>query len=67
MTLNLFARSSRQFCEPTDHSWIIRQFRGTEGLRNLRICERCGRTHVILAVERAGARAPGHAADTVAA
>jgi hypothetical protein len=62
MTLNLWSRGSRQFCAPADHSWIIQQFRGTEGVRNLRICEHCRRTHVVLAVEREGARVPVHAA-----
>jgi hypothetical protein len=67
MTLNLWSRGARQFCAPTDHSWIIHQFRGTDGFRNLRICEHCGRTHVVLAVERENSRRPVHAAVTVAA
>ncbi|HEU5005745.1 MAG TPA: hypothetical protein VFT67_02175 [Jatrophihabitantaceae bacterium] len=67
MTLNLWSRGTRQFCAPADHSWIVQQFRGTRGVRNLRICERCGRTHVVLAVERETAREPVHAAASVAA
>lgn len=62
MTLNLWSRDSRQFCAPADHSWIVQQFRCSDGFRNLRICERCGRTHVVLAVERHTARTAVHAA-----
>ncbi|HZY76235.1 MAG TPA: hypothetical protein VFE40_07935 [Jatrophihabitantaceae bacterium] len=67
MTINLWSRGTRQFCAPADHSWILQQFRGSEGPRNLRICERCGRTHVVLNVERESARRPVHAASAVAA
>jgi hypothetical protein len=67
MTVKPFARQARQFCQPAKHSWVLHQFRGTAGFRNLRICEHCGRTHVVLSVDKEQLGEPVHAAANPAA
>lgn len=65
MTLNLWPRGQQQrqrTCPNGAHSWVVRQFRGSSGFRNLEICEHCGRTHVLLQVDDGAPRTPVHAA-----
>ncbi len=65
MTVNPFTRAARQFCRPAEHSWGIHEFQGAGGLRTLRICERCSRTHVVLSPDNTAKTDKLHKADEV--